>query len=133
MRACLGILPQRTEFLACVVETSTRPDGLSPAALDSRVTPRLIGGIIREPRKIRNLAPRYPERAKTERIQGIIILETEIHPSGCVSAIRVLRGVHPALDLEAMDAVSGWSYTPTLLDGVPVPVIMTVTVNFRLN
>jgi protein TonB len=44
----------------------------------------------------------------------------------------VLRG-HPLLDEAALDAVRRWAYVPTLLNGVPVPVIMTVTVNFRLE
>ena len=44
----------------------------------------------------------------------------------------MLRGI-PLLNDAAMDAVKQWVYTPTLLNGVPVPVIMTVTVNFRLN
>ena len=37
------------------------------------------------------------------------------------------------LAAEALRSVVQWRYTPTLLNGVPVPVIMTVTVNFRLN
>ena len=41
--------------------------------------------------------------------------------------------VATALDQAATDAVKQWVYTPTLLNGVPVPVIMTVTVNFRLS
>jgi hypothetical protein len=43
------------------------------------------------------------------------------------------QGVHPELDLAAMRAVSQWRYTPTLLEGDPVPVYMTVTINFRLR
>jgi protein TonB len=46
--------------------------------------------------------------------------------------VKVLRGI-PLLDASAIDAVKQWVYTPTLLNGVPVPVIMTVTVNFRLS
>jgi TonB family protein len=129
----ISILPQRPEFLACVVETSTRPQESPAEGGDSKVRSVLVGGTITEPRKVRNVAPTYPERAKADRIQGIVILEAEIAPSGCVSSVRVLRGADPALDLAAMDAVAGWRYTPTLLNGIPVPVIMTVTVNFRLN
>jgi protein TonB len=44
----------------------------------------------------------------------------------------VLRSV-PLLDQAALDAVRQWEYEPTLLNGVPVPVIMTVTVNFTLR
>jgi TonB family protein len=39
----------------------------------------------------------------------------------------------PTLDEAALEAVRKWAYTPTLLDGVPTPVIMTVTVRFRLQ
>jgi len=44
----------------------------------------------------------------------------------------VLRSI-PLLDAAAMDAVKQWVYSPTLLNTVPVPVIMTVTVNFTLR
>jgi protein TonB len=37
------------------------------------------------------------------------------------------------LDDAALEAVRQWTYTPTLLDGVPTPVVMTVTVTFRLQ
>lgn len=46
--------------------------------------------------------------------------------------MRVLRGI-PLLDEAAVEAVRQWVYEPTRLNGVPVPVLMTVTVNFRLN
>jgi len=46
--------------------------------------------------------------------------------------VRVLRSI-PLLDAAAIEAVRQWQYTPTLLNGVPVPVIMTVTVNFTLR
>lgn len=46
--------------------------------------------------------------------------------------MKVLRSV-PLLDDAAITAVRQWEYTPTLLNGVPVPIIMTVTVNFQLR
>ena len=53
-------------------------------------------------------------------------------PDGAILNARVLRSV-PLLDQAALDAVRQWRYTPTLLNGVPVPVIMTVTVSFTLK
>lgn len=44
----------------------------------------------------------------------------------------MLRSV-PLLDDAAIPAVRQWRYTPTLLNDVPVPVVMTVTVNFTLQ
>ena len=66
-------------------------------------------------------------------MHGVVILEAEIEPSGCVSQIELLRGVDTHLDVEAIRAVAGWGYTPTLLNGEPVPVMMTIIVNFTLS
>jgi protein TonB len=91
-----------------------------------------VGGQIKEPKKVTNVSPVYPDIAKQARVQGIVILECTISPQGKVSDVKVLRGI-PLLDQAAIDAVKQWVYTPTLLNGVPVPVIMTVTVNFKLS
>ena len=91
-----------------------------------------VGGQIKEPKKLKNVAPTYPDIAKQARVQGVVILECTISPQGRVTDVNVLRGI-PLLDEAAKEAVRQWVYTPTLLNGVPVPVIMTVTVNFRLQ
>jgi protein TonB len=91
-----------------------------------------VGGQIKEPKKLKNVPPAYPDIAKQARVQGVVILECTISPQGKVTDVKVLRGI-PLLDQAAIEAVKQWVYTPTLLNGVPVPVIMTVTVNFRLN
>jgi protein TonB len=91
-----------------------------------------VGGQIKEPKKLKNVNPAYPDIAKQARVQGVVILECTISPQGKVSDVKVLRGI-PLLDQAAIDAVKQWVYTPTLLNGVPVPVIMTVTVNFKLS
>jgi periplasmic protein TonB len=91
-----------------------------------------VGGQIKEPKKLKNVPPVYPDIAKQARVQGVVILECTISPQGRVTDVKVLRGI-PLLDQAAIDAVKQWVYTPTLLNGVPVPVIMTVTVNFKLS
>ena len=50
-------------------------------------------------------------------------------PEGTVSEIRVISG-HPLLVQAAIDCVKKWQYEPTLLNGVPVPVILTAKVTF---
>ncbi len=91
-----------------------------------------VGGQIKEPKKLKNINPTYPDIAKQARVQGVVILECTISPQGKVTDVKVLRGI-PLLDAAAIEAVKQWVYSPTLLNGVPVPVIMTVTVNFRLS
>jgi protein TonB len=74
----------------------------------------------------------YPQIAQTAKVQGVVIIEAVIGKDGNVKDAKVLRSV-ALLDQAALDAVKQWKFTPTLLNNVPVEVIMTVTVNFTLN
>jgi protein TonB len=91
-----------------------------------------VGDDIVPPTKIRNVNPVYPQIAQSARVQGTVVIEATIDREGKVSEARVLRSI-PLLDQAALDAVRQWEYEPTLLNGEPVPVIMTVTVNFTLR
>jgi protein TonB len=90
------------------------------------------GGVIEAPRKTKEVRPIYPAIARSARVQGTVILEAVIGESGKVRDVRVLRSI-PLLDAAAIDAVRQWEFTPTLLNGQPVPVAMTVTVAFTLD
>src|SRR6478752_6161602 len=94
--------------------------------------PVRVGGAIKQPTKIKDARPVYPPIAQSARVQGVVIIEATIGPDGRVQEAHVLRSI-PLLDAAALDAVKQWQYTPTTLNGVPVPVIMTVTVNFTLQ
>jgi protein TonB len=117
-----------------------RPDRAATAGRSRRDTPVdepveravRVGGQIKPPTKIRNVQPIYPQIAQSARVQGIVVIEATIDPSGKVTEARVLRSI-PLLDQAALDAVRKWEYEPTMLNGVAVPLIMTVTVNFTLH
>ena len=87
---------------------------------------------IKQPTKTKHVNPHYPPIAQSARVQGVVIIEAVIGPNGKVQDARVLRSI-PLLDQAALDAVKQWEFTPTLLNNVPVPVIMTVTVQFTLS
>jgi periplasmic protein TonB len=105
--------------------------GVAPPAPVAPVAPVRVGGEIREPRKIRHVTPVYPDLAVAAHVHGSVILECLVSPQGQVTDVKLVRGI-PLLNTSAMDAVKQWLYTPTLKDGVPVPVILTVTVRFDL-
>lgn len=109
-------------------------DGLVIAAPPAPAPPApvRVGGRIVTPQKTRHVAPVYPDIARAARVEATVIIEAAIDAAGRVTNAQVLRG-HPLLDAAALDAVRQWEFMPTLLNGVPVPVIMTVTVNFRLT
>ena len=104
------------------------PDRLAD---DSNEPVRVGNGVV-PPRKIRDVQPTYPPAAKAAGIEGVVILDATIDPTGAVRDIKVLRSV-PELDQAAIDAVEQWRWEPTLVDGEPVSILMTVTVNFTLR
>lgn len=87
---------------------------------------------VRPPTKIRDAAPVYPAIAQSARISGVVIIQATIGVDGAVIDATVLRSV-PLLDQAALEAVRQWRYTPSSLNGQPVAVVMTVTVNFQLR
>jgi protein TonB len=93
--------------------------------------PVRVGGAIRQPAKLADVPAVLPEAARRAGASGMVILEVTIGADGAVKDAKVLRSI-PLLDPAALEAVRQWRYEPTLLNGVPVPVILTVTVNFAL-
>jgi len=103
-----------------------------PARTGGAVGPIRVGGNIKEPRKLKDVRPEYPAIAREARVHGAVIIEILIDTEGRVSNATVLRSI-PLLDQSALAAVRQWVFSPTLLNGVPVEVIMSVTVSFNLQ
>jgi TonB family protein len=102
------------------------------ARAKSKIAPVRVGGKIKAPTKTKDVKPVYPTNARSARIAGVVIIEATVGVDGKVTDAKVLRSV-PMLDQAALDAVKQWEYSPTLLNGVPVPVVITVTVTFTLQ
>lgn len=110
----------------CTIADTAPPPPPAPAPV------LRVGGNIRPPQKVSDMTPAYPAIARAARVEGVVILEAVIGEDGSVSDVRVLRSI-PLLDAAAMEAVRQWRFTPTLLNGEPVPVVMTITVAFKLR
>ena len=87
---------------------------------------------VETPRKTLDIAPKYPALARESHTEGVVILEVIIDERGNVASTRVLKSI-ALLDQAAIDAVQQWKFTPTRLNGEPIPIVMTVTVSFRLQ
>lgn len=99
------------------------PEPIAPVRLHPGMT---------APLKVVDGAPVYPAIARMAHVQGVVILEAVLDVEGRVDSVRVLRSI-AQLDQSAVDAVKRWRFTPALLNGQPVSVVMTVTVNFTLQ
>jgi protein TonB len=91
-----------------------------------------VGGAIKAPQKVLDVKPIYPPIALASGVSGVVIIEARIGTDGGIEDARVLRSI-PLLDEAALDAVRQWRFTPTLLNGQAVPIMMTMTVNFTLD
>ena len=91
-----------------------------------------IGGDVTQPKLIRKVEPEYTEEARTAKIQGTVQMLVTIREDGAATDFRVTQALGLGLDQKAIDAVRQWQFQPGTKEGVPVPVIATIQVNFRL-
>jgi protein TonB len=114
---------------ADAVAAKQKADAAAARAKAKLVAPLRIGGQIKAPLKIKDVKPVYPAIARSAGVAGAVMIEATIGPEGKVIDAKVVRSI-PLLDQAALDAVQQWEYTPTLLNGVPVSVLVSVTINF---
>ena len=107
-------------------------DGGVVGGVEGSDEPLRVGGDVEAPEIVKQVQPRYPEVAKAARASGLVILEAIINTEGVVEDVKVLRG-HPLLQQAAMDAIVQWKFKPGRLNGKPVRVVFTLTVNFQLK
>jgi TonB family protein len=95
--------------------------------------PYRVGGNVTRPEKISGAPPAYTVEARKARVTGVVILEAVIDEQGNVTDVKVLKGLPAGLDQSALEAVQSWKFNPATLDGRPVPVYYTLTVNFTME
>jgi TonB family protein len=124
----LGSVVEEIEIVGKSSAASERPSG----------PPRRIrvGGNVQRSKLITQIRPVYPEELKREGVEGMVVLEAVILTEGSLGNLRLANNlvqVDERLVNAAMEAIRYWRYEPTLLNGVPVEVVTTITLNFRLE
>lgn len=115
-----------------VVGSKGAPRPVAPATSG---TPKRIavGGSVQPSRLIRQVRPDYPDDLQQLGVQGTVKVRAIISKEGTVlHPVVVNTEVHPGLAKAALDAVSQWTYEPTLLNGQPVEVVTTIEIAFQL-
>ncbi len=107
-----------------------------------------VEGKIRPPRKTKDVAPLYPNKAKAARFQGVVTSEAVISAAGAVGDVVVLQSMAVSMvppdhssyeqfekDIAQalVDAVGRWRYEPSQLGRVKVPSLMTITASFSVS
>ena len=89
-----------------------------------------IGGNLRAPTKLVHVRPRFPANLSAAGLSGVVVLDAIIGAEGTIQDVSTRSSPHPDFEAAAIDAVRQWEFSQTLLNCVPVEVMMTVTVNF---
>jgi protein TonB len=119
--AALGKSQPQTTFPADQSEPAVQQD--APVHLAQGVTAGLL---------IKRVNPKYPNKARENRIQGTVVLRALISKDGDITDLSVVSG-DPLLAKSATKAVKQWKYRPYLLAGKPVAVNTEIIVNFALS
>ena len=119
----VNVTPQNSEKPMVTQRADGKPSRLS------------VGSTIEAAKLIKpRVMPVYPESAKSAGVQGTVVLHAVISKDGEVLSLRVMNSqVDPDLAKSAVQAVSQWHYTPTLLNGEPVEIDTTIQVNYTLQ
>jgi len=104
-------------------------NGKQPAAPER---PLPIGGDVKSAKLMSSVSPVYPSLAKNQHVSGDVRVDALIDAIGRVTTMKVISGP-TLLHQAAMDALRQWKYQPAVLDGKPVPMHLTVTLQFRLQ
>jgi len=100
-----------------------------PAAPEAPVA---VGGDVKTAKLINSVPPVYPMLAKNQHVSGNVQVDALIDATGRVTTMKVVSG--PALlHQAAMEALKQWKYQPATLDGKPVAMHLTVSIQFRLQ
>ncbi|MGB9464656.1 MAG: TonB family protein [Candidatus Acidiferrum sp.] len=104
-------------------------NGKQPAAPEA---PLPVGGDVKSAKLINSVAPLYPAIAKNQHVSGDVRIDALIDANGRVTTMKVISGP-TLLHQAAMDALRQWKYQSASLDGKPVAMHLTVTLQFRLQ
>src|ERR1700730_7875161 len=119
------------ESAVCLrVPSSASTRELHPPS-DNQHGPFPVGGRLKEPRLLSGVAPEYPSVARREHVEGDVIVEIVVDEGGNISDMTAVSGPM-VLRRAALSAIDRWKYEPPKLDGQPVSVQATVTLQFRL-
>jgi TonB family protein len=121
-----GQVSANADALGGGLVTANTKQPAAPAA------PLPIGGDVKPARLLSPVSPVYPMLAKSQHVVGDVRIDALIDTNGHVSAMKVVSGP-TLLHQAAMDALRQWKYQPATLDGQPVSMHLTVTLQFRLQ
>jgi len=94
---------------------------------------RVGTGGVSAPQVLHSVDPEFSDEARRAKYQGLCLISLIVDAQGNPQNPRVIRTLGMGLDEKALEAVRQYKFRPAMKDGrTPVPVQITIEVNFRL-
>ncbi len=114
------------------VKSSTSPNTIDETSVHKTSLPYEVGKLIKPPRPVYQPDPGYWPLAKELNVEGTTILQLVVQTDGSPSDIQIVAPIGVGLDDEAVAAVKAWRFQPATLNGQPVPVRISLQMDFHL-
>jgi len=103
---------------------------MSPTTPEESASVRVSGDVKELPLTAR-IAGAYPAEARQSGVEGEVIIDVVVDPTGKPTALKVVSGPAP-LRPAALESVRKWQYRPGYLGDPSIPVEMRIAVEFHL-
>ena len=123
--------PQVIAAPAAARRVAHDPSAAMKACSEKAPAPGSMGGNLRQPSKLVDVKPRYPQELADAGTGGVFVFAALIGTDGTIRDLQMTSGSNADLELAAANAIRQWEFTPTLLNCVAVEVPMTITVSFK--
>jgi TonB family protein len=90
------------------------------------------GSDVTPPKPVYMPNPQYVDKARREKINGVVVVEMIVMAEGKVRDVKVIKSLDPGLDKQALAAVRTWKFEPATKDGKAVAVHLKAEVAFKL-
>lgn len=117
------------EAVAKATEAEAKASG--PGDVDPKTGLYRIGNGVSAPRPLNNVEAEFSDEARRHNYSGVCLVTVVVDAKGKPQNPRVVRALGMGLDQKAVEAVMKYRFKPAMRAGVPVPVLITVEVNFR--
>lgn len=92
-----------------------------------------IGGGVTAPVPLNSVEAEFSDEARRAKYQGVVLISLVVDTHGDPQNPKVVRPLGMGLDEKALEAVRKYKFKPAMKEGkTPVPVMITIEVNFRL-
>ncbi len=119
--------PISPEIAKALGETTARTPVAHTGQLNEHTGPVIA------PVPLNAVVAHYTDSARKARITGVCVVRVIVDAYGKPQQPRIIKSLDPGLDQEAMKAVMHYRFKPAMRDGLPVPVQITVAIDFKIR